>query len=197
MIDTKRKYSISEVSEITGYPQHVLRFYEKEFKLNIPRTKSNHRYYTYKEIEKINYIKELQNKGFTNKQIKLIINSPEELIPNSLDETAITSVTLQTNDKNNGKNLIIELQNNLLEKIQETLNQNTVNNIEILKELKTEIENLKHEIKNKERDVLICENAKLKMKLKEKSYEVADLKEKLKREREANKSIFKKIFKRR
>ena len=66
-----------------------------------------------------------------------------------------------------------------------------------LKELKTEIENLKHEIKNKERDVLICENAKLKMKLKEKSYEVADLKEKLKREREANKSIFKKIFKRR
>ncbi|WP_069649526.1 helix-turn-helix domain-containing protein [Caloranaerobacter ferrireducens] len=196
MIDTKRKYSISEVSEITGYPQHVLRFYEKEFKLNIPRTKSNHRYYTYKEIEKINYIKELQNKGFTNKQIKIILNSPEELIPNSHDETAITSVTFQSNDISNGKNFIVEFQNNLLEKIQETLNQNNINNIEILKELKTEIEQLKHEIKNKERDVLICENAKLKMKLKEKSYEVAELKEKLKREREANKSIFKKIFKR-
>lgn len=196
MIDTKRKYSISEVSEITGYPQHVLRFYEKEFNLNIPRNKSNHRYYTYKEIEKINYIKQLQNKGFTNKQIKLILDSPEELIQNSHNETAITSVTLQSNDVTYEKSFIVEIQNNLLKKIQETLNQNSINNIEILKELKSEIEQLKHEIKNKERDVLICENAKLKMKLKEKSYEVAELKEKLKCEKEANKSILKKIFKR-
>lgn len=196
MIDTKRKYSISEVSEITGYPQHVLRFYEKEFNLNIPRNKSNHRYYTYKEIEKINYIKQLQNKGFTNKQIKLILDSPEELIQNSHNETAITSVTLQSNDVTYEKGFIVEIQNNLLKKIQETLNQNSISNIEILKELKSEIEQLKHEIKNKERDVLICENAKLKMKLKEKSYEVVELKEKLKREKEANKSIFKKIFKR-
>lgn len=196
MIDTKRKYSISEVSEITGYPQHVLRFYEKEFNLNIPRNKSNHRYYTYKEIEKINYIKQLQNKGFTNKQIKLILDSPEELIQNSHNETAITSVTLQSNDVTYEKGFIVEIQNNLLKKIQETLNQNSISNIEILKELKSEIEQLKHEIKNKERDVLICENAKLKMKLKEKSYEVAELKEKLKREKEANKGIFKKIFKR-
>ncbi|KPU28138.1 MerR family transcriptional regulator [Caloranaerobacter sp. TR13] len=195
MIDTKSKYSISEVSEITGYPQHVLRFYEKEFKLNIPRNKSNHRYYTYKEIEKINYIKELQNKGFTNKQIKLILNSPEEIIVNNHNETAITSVAFQLNDISNGKNFITEFQNSLIEKIQETLNQNYINNIEALKELKTEIEQLKHEIKNKEHDVLICENAKLKMKLKEKSYEVAELKEKLKREKEANKSIFKRIFK--
>lgn len=37
---------------------------------------------------------------------------------------------------------------------------------------------LRNEINSKERDVLICENAKLKMKVKEKSYEVAELKEK-------------------
>ncbi|SHH47594.1 MerR HTH family regulatory protein [Caloranaerobacter azorensis DSM 13643] len=192
----EKKYSISEVSKITGYPQHILRFYEKEFKLNIPRTKSNRRYYTYKEIEKINYIKELQNKGFTNKQIKIILNSPEEVISDSYNESAITLATSQSNDISSVKNFIAEFQNNLLEIIQETLKQNNINNIEILKELKMEIEQLKHEIKNKEHDVLICENAKLKMKLKEKSYEVAELKEKLKREKEANKSIFKKIFKR-
>lgn len=196
MIDTKKKYSISEVSEMTGYPQHVLRFYEKEFNLNIPRTKSNHRYYTYKEIEKLNYIKELKNKGFTNKQIKLILNSPEKIIQTSHNETAVTSITSRSSKLINEKKLIMDIQNNIIKKIQETIVQNSINNMEILNELKNEINQLKHEIRNKERDILICENAKLKMKLKEKAYEVAELKEKLKREKESNKSIFKKIFRR-
>jgi len=51
MLDTEREY--------TGYPAHVLRYYEKEFDMQIPRNEANHRYYTYSEIEILNYIKEL------------------------------------------------------------------------------------------------------------------------------------------
>ncbi len=54
-------------------------------------------------------------------------------------------------------------------------------NREIIEELRDEIIALKEELTNKERDILVCENAKLKMKVKEKSYEVAELKEKVKR----------------
>ena len=79
MVEIDKEYAISEVAEITGYPPHVLRFYEKEFKLDIPRNDSNHRYYTYNEIELFQYIKSLQDKGFSNKQIKLILKSPEVL----------------------------------------------------------------------------------------------------------------------
>ena len=50
-------YTISEASEITGYAPHVLRYYEKEFDIDVPRTESNHRFYTNKEIELIQYIK--------------------------------------------------------------------------------------------------------------------------------------------
>ena len=92
MMDVDKQYGISEVAEITGYPPHVLRYYEKEFELDIPRNESNHRYYTYAEIELFQYIKSLQNKGFSNKQIKLIIKSPEVLI-NSNEETALTNIS--------------------------------------------------------------------------------------------------------
>jgi len=91
MVDVDKQYGISEVAEITGYPPHVLRYYEKEFELDIPRNESNHRYYTYAEIELFQYIKYLQEKGFSNKQIKLIIKSPETVM-NSNDETALTTV---------------------------------------------------------------------------------------------------------
>ena len=89
MLDVNYEYSISEVSEITGYAPHVLRYYEKEFEINVPRNNSNHRYYTYNEIELLQYIKTLQEKGFGNKQIKLIINSPEIMMSNQEDRSIV------------------------------------------------------------------------------------------------------------
>ncbi len=102
-IDTNKRYSISDVSKLTGYEKHVLRYYEDDFELDIPRNKANHRYYTYKEVEIFQYIKSLQDKGFTNKQIKLILNSPEVLLNEQKSETAVTVMS----DKN-GTTMISE-----------------------------------------------------------------------------------------
>lgn len=196
MIDMQRQYTISEVSELTDYPPHVLRYYEKEFELDIPRNESNHRYYTYKEIEIIQYIKSLQNRGFSNKQIKLIIKSPE-LVANNNEETAIT--TIMPMEKLDINNLSQEISNNLHnilnEELKPLIDSKYGSNEQIILELKEEIENLREEISSKERDVLICENVKLKMKIKEKSYEAAELREELKRKENANKGFFKKLFK--
>jgi DNA-binding transcriptional MerR regulator len=196
MVDTDRQYGISEVAEITGYPPHVLRYYEKEFELDIPRNESNHRYYTYAEIELFQYIKYLQEKGFSNKQIKLIIKSPETVI-NSNDETALTNVSnLHSIDT---VQLAHEISSNLRDKfidsLKEILWENRENNELMIQKLIDEITALRNELNSKERDVLICENAKLKMKIKEKSYEIAELKEKIKR-LENNEGLLKKIFKR-
>ena len=194
MIDYDKEYTISEISEISGYPAHVLRYYEKEFELDIPRNAVNHRYYTYKEIETFNYIKTLQEKGFTNKQIKLIMNSPEVLL-NGENEAAVTSLIKEETDMISTYeeiyNFIREL---FIDELQPKLIDRENNSLAAINELKDEIIQLRNEMNSKERDVLVCENAKLKMKVKEKSYEVADLKEKLKRQQESNKGIFKKFL---
>lgn len=195
MIDTEKEYTISEISEITGYPSHVLRYYEKEFDLEIPRNDSNHRYFTYKELEKLNYIKALQEKGFTNKQIKLIMNSPEMLV-NAQEEAAVTTVSRRNEEglTPNFQDIYACLHEIIVEELQPKLVEKGRENIQAISELKEEIMQLRNEVNSKERDVLICENAKLKMKIKEKSYEVADLKERLKREQNSKVGILKKIF---
>lgn len=193
MYDTNKEYTISEVSEITGYQPHVIRYYEKEFDLEIPRNNSNHRYYTYKELEMFNYIKTLQEKGFSNKQIKLIIKSPELVITDG--ETAVTTLVKKENDMPLKPSDIYEVFKELItEELGSLLMEKADNGIKIINELKNEIAELRNEINKNERDVLICENIKLKMQLKEKSYQVVELKEKLRKEQEARKGLFSRIF---
>ena len=195
MLDIERQYTISEVSELTNYPPHVLRYYEKEFELDIPRNESNHRYYTYKEIELLGYIKTLQDKGFSNKQIKLIIKSPE-LVIDDMDEAAVTSlITRQNLDVGNiSDEICTNIENIIINQIKPLISEKEDSNIKLIEGLKEEIVKLRNDLNSKERDVLICENAKLKMKVKEKSYEVAELRDKVKRQ-ESSKNIFKKLFK--
>lgn len=64
----------------------------------------------------------------------------------------------------------------------------------IVEELKNEIILLRKELNSKERDVLICENAKLKMKLKEKTYENIGLNEKLTQLESKKDSFLKRLF---
>lgn len=195
MLELDKQYSISEVAELTGYPPHVLRYYEKEFELQIPRNEANHRFYTYTEIETFQYIKSLQEKGFSNKQIKLILQSPE-IIVNANEETALTSISpsANVNTLELAKEISLNLQEVFIDELHKILNNNADHNEKLISELTDEIIALRKELASKERDVLICENAKLKMKLKEKSYEVAGLREKLKRI-ENSKSLFQRLFK--
>lgn len=199
MLEIDKHYTISEVAELTSYPPHVLRYYEKEFELEIPRNESNHRYYTYVEIEKFQYIQSLQEKGFSNTQIKLIIQSPELLLE-SESETALTEIDPNTiiNSIELAEEISLTLKRDffdeLFNELIEVLNNNNEYSTKTIEELRDEIIGLRDELNSKERDVLICENAKLKMKVKEKSYETAELRDRLKRI-ENKESFFKKIFK--
>lgn len=63
----KLYYSISEVSEMTGLKQYVLRYWETEFtQLTPPKNKAGNRTYRKSDIECINNIKDLlYKKKFT------------------------------------------------------------------------------------------------------------------------------------
>ncbi|CAK7016984.1 MerR family transcriptional regulator [Tissierella sp. P1] len=196
MLDLNHEYTISEVSEITGYAPHVLRYYEKEFEIEVPRNNSNHRYFTYKEIELIQYIKTLQDKGFTNKQIKLIIQSPE-IMMNNQETTDVVPVddNIYFDTYQLAKEISTTLEEEFFDKLFNHINEGSEKNIKVIEELKNEVAMLRNELNSKERDVLICENAKLKMKVKEKTLENIELREKLKKTEEKQVGLFSKIFK--
>ncbi|WDV47812.1 MerR family transcriptional regulator [Clostridiaceae bacterium M8S5] len=188
MYDKNKIYKITDMSRITGYDKHVLRYYEKEFNIDVPRNSAKHRYYTFKEIDLYLRIKELQETGYTNKQIKLIIESPEVLLKQSSNETAVTVA-----NETASISQLQDLSNFIKNEIKEALLESQKHNMKTINKLNDKIEALTNEIKSKERDVLLSENAKLKMKVKSKSYEVADLREKLKRV-EHKKGFLKRLF---
>lgn len=59
----EQRYLISEASRKTGTEAHVLRYWEEELALKIPRNELGHRYYTESHIELFQEIQELKNKG--------------------------------------------------------------------------------------------------------------------------------------
>lgn len=74
-----RRYIISETSARTGLESHVLRYWEDELGLNIPRNELGHRYYTEEHIKLFCKIKELKEKGYQLKAIKSELEGKSEL----------------------------------------------------------------------------------------------------------------------
>ena len=69
----KVRYMISDASSMVNVESHVLRYWEDELELNIPRNEMGHRYYTQENIKEFQYIKELKEKGYQLKAIKMIV----------------------------------------------------------------------------------------------------------------------------
>lgn len=78
----KVRYMISDAAHIAGVESHVLRYWEDELELSIPRNEMGHRYYTRENIQEFQKIKELKEKGYQLKAIRMILHNggvvPEE-----------------------------------------------------------------------------------------------------------------------
>ena len=86
------------------------------------------------------------------------------------------------------------IENKFFEKLTIYLEENQHNTTDLVETLKDEIIALRQEINSKEHDVLVCENAKLRMKVKERVYENAKLKEEIARLKYKNQGFLSKIF---
>lgn len=74
----EKRYSISEASRLLEVENHVLRYWEEELELTIPRNELGHRYYREEEIQLLSCIKELKNKGFQLKAVKEVLPDLEQ-----------------------------------------------------------------------------------------------------------------------
>lgn len=67
-------YLISDASRQVDVESHVLRYWEEELELDIPRNDMGHRYYTEYHIRLFRQIKDLKEKGYQLKAIKSALN---------------------------------------------------------------------------------------------------------------------------
>ncbi len=69
------RYIISDAANIVNVESHVLRYWEEELELQIPRNEMGHRYYTEENIAQFQKIKEWKEQGYQLKAIRMMIHS--------------------------------------------------------------------------------------------------------------------------
>ena len=72
------RYMISDAANIVQLEQHVLRYWEDELQLDIPRNEMGHRYYTDENIKEFLKIKELKEKGYQLKAMRMYLKNEKQ-----------------------------------------------------------------------------------------------------------------------
>ncbi len=69
------RYMISDAASLLHMESHVLRYWEEELELEIPRNEMGHRYYTKENIRQFERIRQLKEQGYQLKAIKMLIHN--------------------------------------------------------------------------------------------------------------------------
>lgn len=98
----KVRYMISDAADMVHVETHVLRYWEEELDLTIPRNEMGHRYYTRENIQEFQRIKELKDQGYQLKAIRMILHNGKveeadiQQLPEVQENMALTSNDVHT-----------------------------------------------------------------------------------------------------
>lgn len=85
----EKRYMISDASKMVDVESHVLRYWEEELLIEIPRNEMGHRYYTNFHIELMKKVKDLKERGFQLKAIRMLVPELCDGKEESMDTLAI------------------------------------------------------------------------------------------------------------
>ncbi|MCU6761832.1 zinc-responsive transcriptional regulator [uncultured Roseburia sp.] len=85
------RYMISDAANLLHVESHVLRYWEEELELEIPRNEMGHRYYTEENIIQFEKIRKLKEEGYQLKAIKMLVHNTNPQIPDELKTTEVVS----------------------------------------------------------------------------------------------------------
>ena len=91
---SETRYIISDAAKMIDVEPHVLRYWEEELGMEIPRNELGHRYYTDKEVRLFTMIRDLKEKGFQLKAIKMILSA---VISENTDDNIISLDEIRKN----------------------------------------------------------------------------------------------------
>ncbi len=94
----KVRYMISDAADMVHVETHVLRYWEEELDLTIPRNEMGHRYYTRENIKEFQRIKDLKDQGYQLKAIRMILHNGElePLIPQEHIQKEVQKISGQS-----------------------------------------------------------------------------------------------------
>jgi DNA-binding transcriptional MerR regulator len=73
------RYIISDASKRLKVEPHVLRYWEEELELEVPRNELGHRYYREEDLKALENIKVLKEQGFQLKAIKMLLPNLDQM----------------------------------------------------------------------------------------------------------------------
>ena len=74
------RYMISDAAKKINVEPHVLRYWEEELEVGIPRNEMGHRYYREEDIQMMQGVKYLKERGFQLKSIKILLPDAERVM---------------------------------------------------------------------------------------------------------------------
>jgi DNA-binding transcriptional MerR regulator len=86
-------YQISEASRLLAVEAHVLRYWEEELGMLIPRNEMGHRYYTEEHLRIFSQIKDMKERGYQLRAIRAILSGEEP------PEPVITEIPLKKDNQ--------------------------------------------------------------------------------------------------
>lgn len=97
-------YLISDAARQVDVPSHVLRYWEEELEMEIPRNEMGHRHYTDAHIRLFRQVKELKEMGYQLKAIKAALSRSletggEVVVPTSVLEEDVVAVLKECAEK--------------------------------------------------------------------------------------------------
>lgn len=104
-------YLISDASKKVDVEAHVLRYWEDELELSIPRNEMGHRYYTEFHVRLFQQVKQLKEKGYQLKAIKAAILKTMEdgsVVPGEVLEEDVLAAIREVGSKEAGEPLLEE-----------------------------------------------------------------------------------------
>ncbi|MCC2485074.1 MerR family transcriptional regulator [Bacillus pacificus] len=136
-LEQNKEYTQKQVSEITGLSNDLLRLYEKEFNLEIARTKGNHRRYSQEDINKFVTIRKMiQEQSLSYKQVRAWLNG-EDMSPALKDHEVVSNLEKMMSEQ---KEMIQDLSAKLEQSI--TLQVAMATQMQELKEDKLKLERI-------------------------------------------------------
>lgn len=118
---SKTRYTISEAADAVQVENHVLRYWEDELDLTVPRNDLGHRYYTKENIDEFVQIQKWKEDGYQLKAIKTLLH-PEDLKPKEtttqMTEVKAAPVTAATSSQlkmEQFQNILTDIVRNVIE----------------------------------------------------------------------------------
>lgn len=118
------RYMISDAANLVNVESHVLRYWEDELDLNIPRNELGHRYYTEENIKEFFKIKEWKEQGYQLKAIRMLVQ--EERMKNMAGNKNTGNTQLAAGTKNTGNTQLVSQEAVHKDEMKKYSAQNTV-----------------------------------------------------------------------